>query len=253
MFFDTHAHYDDEQFNEDRDALLASMPQHGISLIVNAASNMQSSREAIALAEKYPFIYAAAGVHPHDAAEMTDSDLDEIEKLCSHEKVVAVGEIGLDYHYNFSPQDVQKKRFCQQMELARKVNLPVIIHEREAHLDGLAIVTSFPDVIGVFHCYSGSWEMAKTILDQGWYLSFTGAITFKNARRAIEVIENMPLDRLMIETDCPYLAPVPNRGKRNSSLNIPHIAEKVAEIRNLSAEEVAAVTMENGKRFFNIS
>jgi TatD DNase family protein len=252
MFFDTHAHYDDTQFDLDRESLLESLPKNGISLVVNAASDIASSQAAADLADRYSFIYAAAGIHPHEAAEMAANDLETLRQLLALPKVVALGEIGLDYHYDFSPRDVQKDVFRRQMEIARELHVPVIIHEREACADGLAIVTDFPDVQGVYHCYSGSWETAKTILRQGWYLSFTGAVTFKNARRAAEVVANMPLDRLMIETDCPYLAPVPNRGRRNSSLNLRYIAAKIAEIRGISVEEVAQITMENGRRFFGI-
>lgn len=252
MYFDTHAHYDDRRFNDDRDELLAGMPEAGIALILNCASSLKSAKFSLKLADKFPFIYASVGVHPHDSKSMTDDTASELEKLMSHSKAMAVGEIGLDYHYDFSPRDIQKKRFREQLELARRVGKPVIIHEREALLDTLNIVGDYRDLSGVFHCFSGSWETAKIILDMGWYLSFTGVITFKNARKALEVIEKMPGDRIMLETDCPYLAPEPNRGKRNSSLYLPHIAEKVAEIRGISAEETAALTMENGLRFFGI-
>lgn len=252
MYFDTHAHYDDEQFDCDRDEFLSRLPENGVELVVDPGSNLASSEKAIEIAHRFPFIYAAVGVHPHDAKEMDQNSIEFLKKLSCDEKAVAIGEIGLDYHYDLSPRDIQKKRFYEQLELARETGLPAIIHEREACEDCLKIVTQFPDVRGVYHCYSGSWETAKTILNQGWFLSFTGAITFKNARKSHEVIENMPLDRIMIETDSPYLAPVPNRGKRNSSLNLPFIAETIARLRGLSVEEVAALTMENGKRFFNL-
>ncbi len=252
MYFDTHAHYDDEQFDADRDELLASMPENGVELILNSASNYESSVKAVELAEKYPFIYASAGFHPHDAKLMESDSLQKIADLTKHEKVRAIGEIGLDYHYDLSPRDVQKTRFYEQMELARGLKLPVIIHEREACEDCLNIIKDFPDVMGVFHCFSGSWETAKIILNQGWYLSFTGVITFKNARRALEVIEKMPRDRMMIETDSPYLAPAPNRGRRNCSLNLPYIAETVAGILGIAHEEAASLTLQNGKRFFGI-
>lgn len=252
MYFDTHAHYDDEQFDIDRESLLPEIHADGVDLILNPGCSMQSSRDVVRLSEAFPFVYAAVGVHPHDADEMDADSIPELAELAKNSKVMAIGEIGLDYHYDLSPREIQKKRFFEQMELARALGLPVIIHEREACQDCLEIVTQFPDVPGVFHCYSGSWETAKTILSQGWYLSFTGAVTFKNARKALEVIENMPLDRLMIETDSPYLAPVPNRGKRNCSLNLPFIAAKIGELRGMTTEEVAALTMENGKRFFRI-
>lgn len=252
MYFDTHAHYDDSDFDTDRDELISSLPDNGVSLVVNAGSSMPSSRTAMAIAEKYPFIYFAAGVHPHDTKAMTDGDFDELEQMSKHEKCVAIGEIGLDYHYDLSPRDIQRRRFYQQMELARRTGKPVIIHEREACADVLDVVTQFKDIRGVYHCFSGSWETAKIILDQGWYLSFTGVITFKNARRALEVIEKMPSDRLMIETDSPYLAPVPVRGTRNNSSNLKYIAAKAAEVRGISAEELARLALENGRRFFEI-
>ena len=253
MYFDTHAHYDDEHFDGDRDELLRSMPGAGISLILNAGSNMTSSEISLTLADEYPFIYAAVGVHPHDSKEMTDESIEELERLSKHQKAKAVGEIGLDYHYDYSPRDIQRKRFIEQLELARHIKKPVIIHEREALEDTLSAIRGFRDLKGVIHCFSGSWETAKIILDMGWYLSFTGVVTYKNARRALEVIEKMPPDRMMLETDSPYLSPEPMRGKRNSSLHLPYIAEKIAEKRGMTLEETAALTMENGKRFFGIA
>ena len=253
MLFDTHAHYDDEQFDGDRDALLSAMPEHGISLLVNASSSLASSRAGLALADRYPYVYAAIGVHPHDAAAMDGGTVPALEQLLRHPKAVAVGEIGLDYHYDHSPRDVQRQRFAEQLELARRVRRPVVIHEREATQDVLGILAQFPDVTGVFHCFSGSWETAKLLLDKGWYLSFTGVVTYKNARKSHEVIVNMPRDRLMLETDCPYLAPEPMRGRRNSSLNLRYTAEKVAGLLGLSFEETAALTTANGKRFFGMT
>jgi len=252
MYFDTHAHYDDKRFNDDRDAILGSMREAGIMLILNSASSLRSAKFGLKLADKYPFVYSSVGVHPHDSKSMTDDTVSELESLLSHPKAMAVGEIGLDFHYDFSPRDVQKKRFREQLDLARRVGKPVIIHEREALPDMMSIIGDYRDLTGVFHCFSGSWETAKTILDMGWYLSFTGVITFKNARKALEVIEKMPADRIMLETDSPYLSPEPYRGKRNSSLYLPHIAEKVAETRGITVEETAALTMENGLRFFGI-
>ena len=253
MYFDTHAHYCDKRFNDDRDEILSSMPGAGISLILNSGSNLTRSKFSLELADKYSFVYASVGVHPHDSKSMTDDTVNELEELLSHPKAVAVGEIGLDYHYDFSPRDVQKKRFREQLELARRLNLPVIVHEREALNDTLEMIREYKDLCGVMHCFSGSWETAKIVLDLGWYLSFTGVITFKNARRALEVLEKMPADRIMLETDCPYLAPDPMRGRRNSSLYLPYIAEKVATLRNLTVNEVATQTKENGMRFFGIN
>jgi TatD DNase family protein len=252
MLFDTHAHYDDEQFDADRDALLSSMPENGVSLIVNAGSSLASSKAGLALAEHYPFVYAAAGVHPHDAKDMDGGTVSELEQLLRHPKAVAVGEIGLDYHYDFSPRDIQQQRFRDQLSLAAAVKKPVIIHEREAVADTMAILSDYPQVTGVFHCFSGSWETAKVLLDKGWYLSFTGVITFKNARKTHEVITRMPRDRIMIETDCPYLSPEPMRGRRNSSLYLRHTAEKLAGLLAISFEEAAALAMENGKCFFRL-
>ncbi len=252
MFFDTHAHYDDAQFDSDRDEVLAAMSEAGVSLIVNPGADMASSRAARALAARWPFVYYGVGVHPHDTKNMTDDDLDELLSLAADPKCVAIGEIGLDYHYDLSPRDIQRLRFTQQMDLARQADKPVIIHERESCADVLDVVTRYRDLRGVYHCFSGSWETARILLDQGWYLSFTGVITFKNARRALEVVEKMPADRLMIETDSPYLAPVPVRGRRNDSRHLPFIAAKAAEIRGISTEELAALTMANGKRFFGI-
>jgi len=252
MYFDTHAHYDDRRFNDDRDEILGSVREAGIDLILNSASSLKSAIFSLKMADKYPFVYASVGVHPHDSKSMTDDTVLELEKLLTHPKAMAVGEIGLDYHYDFSPRDIQKMRFREQLELAGRVKKPVIIHERESLGDTLDIIKDYRNLTGVFHCFSGSWETAKTILDMGWYLSFTGVITFKNARRAPEVIEKMPADRIMLETDCPYLAPDPVRGRRNSSLYLPYIAEKVAEVRGITTEEVAALTMKNGKTFFGI-
>jgi len=228
------------------------MVDGGVSLILNSGSSLRSSKFSLELAGKYTFVYASVGVHPHDAKSMTDDSVAELEVLLSHPKAVAVGEIGLDYHYDFSPRDVQRERFREQLELARRLGLPVIVHEREALQVTLEIVREYRDLTGVFHCFSGSWETAKIVLDLGWYLSFTGVITFKNARRSLEAIEKMPADRIMLETDCPYMAPDPMRGKRNSSLYLPYIAAKVAEVRGLDVDEAATLTMENGKRFFGI-
>ncbi len=252
MYFDTHAHYDDEQFDEDRDGVLTDLYNQGVELVVDPASNMASSRKVLEIADKYPFVYCAVGVHPHDADEMTADSLDELRKMTENKKVVAIGEIGLDYHYDLSPRDIQKARFYDQLELASELKIPAIIHEREAVQDCLDIITQFKDIKGVVHCFSGSWETAEKILDMGWYLSFTGAVTFKNARKAPEVVTKMPADRIMIETDSPYMAPVPVRGRRNDSRNLPYIAAKIAELRGMTTEEVAALTLENGKRFFNI-
>jgi len=253
MLFDTHAHFDAEQFDPDRDELLSSMPEQGVGYILNPGCNLRMSRAAVDLAHKYPFIYAAVGYHPEDCGDMTDEDLQEIFRLAQDPRVKAIGEIGLDYYWEQNPpKERQQEVFRRQMEMARQLKLPVIIHDREAHADSLAIVKEFPDVMGVFHCYSGSAEMAKEILDMGWMLSFTGVITYKNARKSVEVVEMAPLERLMVETDAPYMAPVPHRGQRNHSGFVHLMAEKIAEIKGLPVEEVIRTTTENGKRFFRI-
>jgi len=252
LYFDTHAHYDDRRFDDDRDAVLSSLTDAGVSVVLNAASSLRSAEISLELADMYPFLFASVGVHPHDCKSMNDDTVSILEEMLSHPKAVAVGEIGLDYHYDFSPRDVQRLRFREQLELAGRARLPVIVHEREALIDTLAIVREFRDLCGVFHCFSGSWETAKTILDMGWFLSFTGVVTFKNARRVLETIEKVPSDRFMLETDCPYMSPEPVRGRRNSSLNLPHIAAKIADIRGITVEECARLTTDNGLRFFGI-
>lgn len=253
MLFDTHAHYDDDWFDEDRDALLASMPEKGVGLIVNPGITVETSRMAIAMAEKYPHMYAAVGIHPENCHDFLPAHIDELRELTKHPKVVAIGEIGLDYYWDTNPpKEFQQQVLRAQMALARELQLPVIIHDRDAHADTLAIVKEFPEVTGVFHCYSGSAEDARTLVKMGWMLSFNGAATFKNARKAPEVIAGVPLERLMIETDAPYLAPVPHRGKRNDSSLVHLVAEKIAQIKDLTAEEVEKATWDNGKRFFRI-
>ena len=253
MLFDTHAHMDDRSFDGDREELLAALPGKGISLLMNPGCSYESSLNAVALAEGYDYIYAAVGSHPDVADEVDEALIEKYRNLCSqHPRVKAIGEIGLDYHYEDIPRDIQKRAFRLQMELARELQLPVIVHEREAHEDGLKIVDEFPTVKGVFHCYSGSLEMAKELIKRGWYIGFTGVLTFKNARKAIEVAANIPLDRIVIETDCPYMAPVPFRGKRNDPGLVCYMAEKLAELRDLTPEEAARITLENGKRLYRI-
>ena len=253
MLFDTHAQMDDQAFREDRKALLDSYPQQGIGLIMNPGCSLASSRNVDKLTREYDFLYGAVGSHPDVADEVNEAVLEEYRMLCKQNpKIKAIGEIGLDYHYEDIPRDIQKKAFRMQMELARELNLPVIVHERDAHEDGMKIVEEFPDVTGVFHCYSGSYEMAKWLIARGWYIGFTGVLTFKNARKAIEVASQIPLDRIVLETDCPYMAPEPFRGKRNDPGKIYRMAEKLAEIRGLSVEEIQAITMENGKRLYRL-
>ena len=252
MYFDTHAHYDSGAFDQDRDAVLSALPGRGIVLALCPGCDMDSSRKCVQLADRYPHIYAAVGVHPHDARHVPSGWLAGLDALSHHPKVKAIGEIGLDYHYNYSPKDVQQDVFRAQMALAFLRNMPVIVHDREAHRDCLEIVGSYPGVAGVYHCYSGSLEDAKILVGMGWMLSFTGAVTFKDARRALEVIKWLPMDRIMIETDAPYLTPEPWRGKRNDSGYVHRVAEVIAEVKQKTVEQVAAATMENGKRFINI-
>ena len=252
MYFDTHAHYDDEAFDADRDELLSSLPDAGVTLVIDPGCDVSSSEKAIALAERFPHVYAAVGIHPEELGGMQAGDLEKIEALCESERCVAIGEIGLDYYWDDTHKEEQKALFIQQLELAIDHDLPVIIHDREAHGDSLDIVRRCPDVRGVFHCYSGSKEMAEELLKRGWYLGFDGPITYKNARKAIEVLEICPLDRLLMETDSPYLSPVPRRGKRNDSRNLRYIAEKIAEVKGLGCEEVEKISMENGRRLFNL-
>ena len=252
MLFDTHAHLDDHAFDADRRELIASLPGRGIGLLMNPGCSFESSRNAIALAEEYDFIYAAVGSHPDVADEVDDALIAEYRELCKHPKVKAIGEIGLDYHYEDIPRDIQKRAFRLQMALAAELDLPVIVHEREAHEDGLKIVDEFPTVKGVFHCYSGSLEMAKELVRRGWYIGFTGVLTFKNARKAVEVAANIPLDRIVLETDCPYMSPEPFRGKRNDPGKLYRMAERLAEIRGLSVEEIHAITVKNRTRLYRM-
>lgn len=249
--FDTHAHYDDSRFDEDRDELLSSLSEKGVSHIVNCGCDLKSSLTTLALAEKYDFVYAALGVHAHEAEEATDSDLNEIEKLYSHPKVVAVGEIGLDYHYDFSPRERQIEVFERQIKLANELDLPIIVHDREAHEDTMNLLKKYKPK-GVVHCFSGSVEMAKEILKLGMYIGMGGAVTFKNAVKPVEVTRMLPLDRLLLETDAPYMTPVPFRGKRCDSAHIAYTAEKIAEIKSIDTQQLIDICNENGKRLFGI-
>ncbi len=253
MLFDTHAHMDDRAFDSDREALLRAFPEQGIALLMNPGCSLVSSRAACELARRYDYIYAAVGSHPDAADEVNQAVLEEYRTLCKlNPKVKAIGEIGLDYHYEDIPRQRQQEAFRAQMALAKELNLPVIVHEREAHEDGMRIVEEFPGVCGVFHCYSGSLEMAKWLIKRGWYIGFTGVLTFKNARKALEVAENIPLNRIVLETDCPYMAPEPFRGRRNDPGKLYRMAEKLAQIRGLTVAEIHAITMENGKNLYHI-
>ena len=253
MIFDTHAHYDDARFDPDRDAVLSAMPAAGVGLILNPGCTAESSRAALALAERYDFVYAAAGIHPEDCAGAGAAELAEIRALCAHPKVVAVGEIGLDYYWAENPpREEQQAIFRAQLALALELGKPVIIQDRDAHADCLAVVEEFPGLRGVFHCFSGSAEMAERLLARGWYLGFDGPITYKNARRALEVLAVTPMDRILLETDAPYMPPVPHRGERNDSRLLPLVAETAARVKNCTQEALIAAAAENGKRLFGI-
>lgn len=253
MLFDTHAHYDDEAFDADRDAVLTALPGQGVGLVLNPGCDVESSRKAVQYAAAYPHVYAAVGIHPENCGGYTAGDLAALRQLAQQPKTAAIGEIGLDYYWAENPpRDLQQQVLRDQLALARELALPVIIHDREAHADTLSIIREFPGITGVFHCFSGSPEMAQELLKLGWYLGFDGPVTYKNARRAPEVAAVMPLDRMLIETDSPYMAPVPYRGKRNDSGYVHLIAEKLAEWKGVTPEEMARVTTENGKRLFRI-
>lgn len=252
MYFDTHAHYDSSKFDADRDAVLRALPESGVTLVVDPGDNAERSRRAVELAQQYPHVYAAVGWHPEEAENWDENSLPAIRELAKQPKVCAIGEIGLDYYWDATYRERQKEMFRAQIELALELDLPVIVHDREAHGDSLEIVRDYPALRGVFHCFSGSVEMAQELLRRGWYLGFDGPITYKNAARAPEVIRICPMERILLETDSPYLAPVPNRGQRNDSRNLPYIAATVARIKDMPVEAVAAQTMENGKKIFGI-
>ena len=250
--FDSHAHYDDKQFDEDRDILIPSLFEQGVDGFLNASSDIASSYASLALAHKYENVYAAVGVHPHEAAEVSENWLQELEKLSKDKKAVAIGEIGLDYHYDFSPRDVQQKVFDAQMQFAEDHGLPVIIHDREAHGDTIATIDRFPKVTGVLHSFSGSYEMAEYLVRKGWYISFSGSVTFKTAEKLRHAATAVPLHRVLCETDAPYLAPVPHRGKRNDSIKMRHTVEMLAEIHGITFEEMREACKNNAYTLFGI-
>lgn len=252
MYFDSHAHLDDRRFDADRAEILVELKAHGVGLVINVGCDLPSSERSVALAEKYDFVYAAVGSHPDDADHVNSALLYRYMGLAKHPKVRAIGEIGLDYHYEDVPRTQQLSAFEQQLELAEALRLPVIVHEREAHGDAMELIRRHPEALGVFHCFSGSTEMALWLAERGWYIGFTGVVTFKNARRALEVVDALPLDRILIETDCPYMAPEPYRGRRNDSRYVPLIAAKIAQLKGISPEEAGRITTENAKRLFHI-
>ncbi len=249
--FDSHAHYDSEAFDEDRKELLGTLKNQGVVGIVNCGSDMASSLKSLELADEFDFVYAACGVHPHEAEGCKSGYLPVLKKLCLEDKCVAVGEIGLDYHYDFSPREIQKQVFEQQLVLAKELDLPVIIHDREAHEDTFELLKRYKPK-GVVHCFSGSAEMAKEIVKLGMYIGLGGAVTFKNARKPREVAAIVPSERLLIETDCPYMTPVPHRGKRCDSTYIPFTAEVIAEVRGTSAQEILDLTRVNANKLFGL-
>ncbi|MFA7637588.1 MAG: TatD family hydrolase [Monoglobales bacterium] len=254
MLFDSHCHVNDDSFDKDRSELIESLPEKGVDLLMEIGFDLESSKKAAALADKYPFIYAAVGFHPNDTRNMTESDITELAELASLPKVKAIGEIGLDYHYPDTHKPSQKMWFRRQMELAMDLNMPFIIHDRDSHADCLEILKDFDikRVGGVMHCFSGSVEMAKEAIKMGLFISLGGPVTFKNARHSVNVAREIPLDRILIETDSPYLAPDPLRGKRNSPEYVRYVAEKIAEIKSEPFEVVAEVTKQNAMKLFNI-
>ena len=254
MLFDTHAHFDDRQFDEDRDELLSSMQENGVGYIVNASYSVNSTKEAISLAEKYDFMYATAGIHPNDRDALREDSFEEIKRLATHPKVKAIGEIGLDYYWEKIDHDVQKNSFARQISIADELSLPFVVHCRDACKDTLDILKSeYKGGGALMHCFSESKETAKILLDMGLTFAIGGTVTFKNNVRTVEAVKYIPLENIVIETDSPYLAPTPNRGKRNSSLYIHYVAEKIAEIKGVSLELVEKTTTENAKKFFNIN
>lgn len=254
MIFDTHAHYDDKAFDEDREALLAQLPQQGIGRVVNIGSSLGACARTVELMEQYPYIYGAIGIHPSDCAELTEADIEWLKRKCSHEKCVAVGEIGLDYYWDEPDRGIQKKWFRRQLQLAKEVKLPVVIHSRDAAKDTIDIMNEEKagEIGGVIHCFSYTKESAGIFLDMGFYIGIGGVLTFKNGRVLKEAADYIPMDRIVLETDAPYLSPVPNRGKRNSSLNLPYVVETLAQTKGITPEDVERITWENACRLYGL-
>lgn len=254
MIFDSHAHYDDEAFEEDRDSLLMGMQEAGVGAIVNVGASLRGVRDTAALTEKYPFVYGAVGIHPDHVEQLNDDVMEELRSLCAREKIVAVGEIGLDYYWDKNPREMQKEWFIRQLALAKEVRLPVNIHSREAAQDTFDIMKAehAGSTGGVIHCYSGSKEMARDYLNLGYYLGVGGVVTFKNARVLKEVVAYAPLDRILVETDCPYLAPTPFRGKRNASPLLSYVLDQIAELKGISREEAEQATWDNACRMYQM-
>lgn len=252
MYFDSHAHLTEDCFAQDFDTVVDNMKAASVTGMMEIGFDLPSSEKAVQLAERFDWVHAAVGSHPDDAEQVNEARIAVYRGLCRNPRVKAIGEIGLDYHYEEPGREVQKRAFRMQLALAQELSMPVVIHEREAHEDGLRILEEFPTIRGVFHCFSGSYEMAKELIKRGWYIGFTGVVTFKNARKAVETAANIPLDRILIETDCPYMAPEPFRGRRCDPSLVPYVAKKIADLRGLSPEAVAAATAENAKRCFRI-
>ena len=252
MYFDSHAHLTEDCFAQDFDTVVDNMKAASVTGMMEIGFDLPSSEKAVQLAERFDWVHAAVGSHPDDAEQVNEARIAVYRGLCRNPRVKAIGEIGLDYHYEEPGREVQKRAFRMQLALAQGLSMPVVIHEREAHEDGLRILEEFPTIRGVFHCFAGSYEMAKELIKRGWYIGFTGVVTFKNARKAVETAANIPLDRILIETDCPYMAPEPFRGRRCDPSLVPYVAKKIADLRGLSPEAVAAATAENAKRCFRI-
>lgn len=249
--FDTHSHYDDEQFNADRELLLSSLPEKGITNVVSCGCDIESSRANRHISQKFDYFYFAAGFHPENLEGAALSDLEIIKELAGDEKCLAIGEIGLDYHWMSSTKEVQKEFFAKQLEIANELNMPVIVHDREAHGDSMELLREYSPK-GVMHCFSGSAEMAREVVKLGMYIGLNGVVTFKNARKSLEVVKEIPLERLVLETDCPYLAPEPNRGKRNDSSNIPLIAHRIGEVLNIPPQQILDITNQNARKLFEL-
>lgn len=254
MFFDTHAHLDDQVYDQDREQMIQRIKEAGVKYVCNVGYDLPSSRRSFQLAHKYEFIYAAVGVHPHDVLSVNENTWVEIKEMCKDIKVVAIGEIGLDYYRDLSPRENQQEIFRRQINLARELGKPVIIHDRDAHGDVMSILKEekASDVGGILHCFSGSWEMARECLEMGFYISFAGPVTFKNAGKVKEISTKVPLDKLLIETDSPYLTPEPYRGKRNESSYVVHVAREIANLREIDLQELGRIATENALKVFNI-
>ncbi|MBU5315751.1 TatD family hydrolase [Clostridium bornimense] len=250
--FDTHSHYDDEAFDNDREELIKTIIENDVVGVINCAADMKSVKTTIELTKKYPMFYGAVGVHPCSADEINEKTIENLRDAAKNEKIVAIGEIGLDYYYDDNPsREIQKNAFTAQLELAKELSKPVIVHIRDAHEDALKILEEFVEVSGIIHCFSGSVEIARKCVKIGYMLGIGGVVTFKNARKLVEVVKEIPMEHLLLETDCPYMAPVPHRGERNNSMYISEVIKKIAEIKSISEEEVANIALRNSQKFTN--